>query len=58
MEAATPTESARTEDPGLSIAREAAEVLPVESFRSNENQDFYLLKSLNPSHLLQDVRGF
>ncbi|MET0787334.1 MAG: hypothetical protein ABWY25_11585 [Paenisporosarcina sp.] len=31
-------ESARTEDPGLSIAREAAEVLPAESVRSIGNQ--------------------
>ena len=38
MEAATPAESARTEDPGLSKAREAAEVLPAESVRCNENQ--------------------
>ncbi len=54
MEAATPAESAddlcteseaagaRTEDPGLSIAREAAEFLPEESVRSNGNQHFYL----------------
>ena len=38
MEATTPAESARTEDPGLSIAREAAEVLPAESVRCNGNQ--------------------
>jgi len=38
MDAATPAEFARTEDPGLSFAREAAEVLPAESVRSNENQ--------------------
>lgn len=41
MEAATPAESARTEDPGLSIAREAAEVVPAESVRRNENQHFF-----------------
>ena len=40
MQAATPAESARTEDPGLSIAREAAEVLPAESVRRNGNQHF------------------
>ncbi len=37
MEVATPAELARTEDPGLSIAREAAEVLPAESVHSNGN---------------------
>jgi len=42
MEAATPAESARTEDPGLSIAREAAEVVPAESVRRNGNQHFFL----------------
>ena len=42
MEATTPAESARTEDPGLSIAREAAEVLPAESVRRNGNQQFSL----------------
>jgi hypothetical protein len=42
MEAATPAESAQTEDPGLSIAREAAEVVPAESVRRNENQHFFL----------------
>ncbi len=42
MEAATPAESARTEDPGLSLAKEAAEVLPAESVRRNGNQLFYL----------------
>ncbi|WP_394190295.1 hypothetical protein [Paenisporosarcina quisquiliarum] len=41
METATPAESARTEDPGLSKAREAAEVVPAESVRRNENQRFY-----------------
>ena len=41
METATPAESARTEDPGLSKAREAAEVVPAESVRRNENQTFY-----------------
>ncbi len=46
MEVATPAESARTEDPGLSIAREAAEVLPAESVHRNENQHlFYLFNS-------------
>ena len=45
MEAATPAESARTEDPGLSDAREAAEVLPAESARHNENQHFLLYKN-------------
>ena len=41
MEAATPAESARTEDPGLSIAKEAAEVVPAESVRRNGNQHFF-----------------
>jgi len=52
MEAATRAESAdglcteseaagaRTEDPGLSFAREAAEVLPAESVRRNGNQHY------------------
>ena len=40
MEAATPRGLARTEDPGLSFAREAAEVLPPESVCCNENQHF------------------
>ena len=43
MEVATPAESARTEDPGLSNAREAAEVLPAESVHRNENQHFLLI---------------
>jgi len=42
MEAATPAESARTEDPGLSIAKEAAEVVPAESVRRNGNQHIFL----------------
>ena len=42
METATPAELARTEDPGLSIAREAAEVVPAESVRRNGNQHLYL----------------
>ena len=41
MEAATPAESARTEDPGLSVAKEAAEVLPAESVRCNGNHHSY-----------------
>ena len=40
MEASTPAESVRTEDPGPSIAREAAEVVPAESVRRNGNQRF------------------
>lgn len=44
MQAATPAETARTEDPGLSIAREAAEEVPAESVRRNENQHFLFLK--------------
>jgi hypothetical protein len=40
VKAATPAESARTEDPGLSIAREAAEVVPAESVCHNGNQHF------------------
>ena len=40
MEAATPAEIARTEDPGLSIAREAAEVVPAESDLRNGNQKY------------------
>ncbi len=42
METATLAESARTEDPGLSIAREAAEVVPAESVRRNVNQRYRL----------------
>lgn len=30
MQAATPAEEVRTKDPGLSLAREATEVLPAE----------------------------
>ncbi len=45
METATPAETARTEDPGLSIAREAAEVVPAESVRRNGNQHFFCQKS-------------
>ena len=41
METATLAESARTEDPGLSIAREAAEVVPAESVRRNGNHHSY-----------------
>ena len=49
MEAATPAESARTEDPGLSIAKEAVEVVPAESVRSNGNQHFnYSPKDTTP----------
>ncbi len=56
MEPATPADSAdglcteseaagaRTEDPGLSFAREAAEVLAAESVRRNVNQQFHLSK--------------
>ncbi len=46
MEAATPAESARTEDPGLSIAKEAAEVVPAESVRRNGNQHLLNVCSL------------
>ena len=42
METATPAELARTEDPGLSIAKEAAEVVPAESVRRNGNQYFFV----------------
>ena len=42
MKVATPAESARTEDPGLSSAREAAEVLPAESVHRNEINIIYL----------------
>ena len=45
MEAATPAESARTEDPGLSIAREAAKTVPPESVHSIRNQHFKYLYS-------------
>ena len=38
METATPAESARTEDPGLSKAREAAEVVPAETVHRNEKR--------------------
>ena len=47
MEAATPADLARTEDPGLSIAKEAAEVLPAESVRSNGNQRSYDTEKAN-----------
>ncbi len=40
MEVATPVETARTEDPGPSSAREAAEVVPAESVHRNGNQHF------------------
>ena len=43
MEAATPAESARTEDPGLSLAKEAAEVVPAESVRCKENQQLLFI---------------
>ena len=51
MEAATPAESARTEDPGLSIAREAAEVVPVESVRRNGNQHFLLHSKMDYNNI-------
>jgi hypothetical protein len=41
MEAATPGRKARAEDPGLSIAKEAAEAVPPESVRRNGNQLFF-----------------
>ena len=41
MEAATPAESARTEDPGLSFAREAAEVVPAEASAAMEINNHY-----------------
>ena len=47
MEAATPAESARTEDPGLSIAKEAAEVGPAESVRRNGIQHTFLHANYN-----------
>ena len=56
MEAATPAELARTEDPGLSIAREAAEVLPAESVRSNGNQ--HLLFEYSSHSLSSDFEFF
>ncbi len=40
MEVATPAETARAEDPGLSVAKEAAEVLPAESVHRNGNQHY------------------
>ena len=43
MEAATPAESARNEDPGLSLAKEAAEVVPAESVRCNGNQQLLFI---------------
>lgn len=51
MEAATPAESARTEDPGLSIAREAAEVVPAESVRRNGNQHFFLHSKMDYNNI-------
>ena len=50
MEVATPAESARTEDPGLSLAKEAAEVLPAESDHRNGNQHF-LFRHANHTEL-------
>ena len=38
MKAATPGGTARAEDPGLSVAKEAAEAVPPESVRRNGNQ--------------------
>ncbi|WP_186008781.1 hypothetical protein [Planococcus maritimus] len=35
METATPAETARVEDPGLSVAKEAAEAVSTESVRRN-----------------------
>ena len=43
MEAATPRESARAEDPGPNEVREAAEAVPLESVRSNGNQPLFVL---------------
>jgi len=39
---ATSVETARAEDPGLSIAREAAEAVPTESDRSSLQSTAYL----------------
>ena len=41
-----PAELARTEDPGLNLAREAAEVLPAESVRCNGNQHFFITNEI------------
>ncbi|NYF23829.1 hypothetical protein [Sporosarcina sp. JAI121] len=38
--AATPAGTARAEDPGLSVAREAAEAVPAESVRSQWKSTF------------------
>ena len=45
MEAATPGGIARTLDPGLSAAREAAKEVPPESVRRNGNQHFLIIYS-------------
>ena len=45
MESVSPAESAQTEDSRLSIAREAAEVVPVESTSHNEIQHLLCMNS-------------
>ncbi len=55
MKVATPAEIARTEDPGLSIAREEAEVVPAESVHRNENQPLHRSKKLSTSLYLQQI---
>jgi len=52
-----PAESARTEDPGLSTAREAAEVLPAESVRRNGNQHFLFVYTLDFVHKNSNVQA-
>ena len=49
MEAATTGGTARTKDPGLSAAREAAEAVPPESVRCNGNQLLLFREKNEPS---------
>ena len=63
MKGATPGEKARTEDPGLSVAKEAAEALPPESVRRNVNQHYdnmhhswYLLYFSQNKKIPQSIR--
>jgi len=53
METATPAETTRTEDPGLSFAKEAAEDLPAESVRRNGNQHFLFFYRINKKIIFQ-----
>ncbi len=46
VKAASPPELARNDDPGLSIASEAAEVVPAESVRHNGNPHCVMIYNL------------